>query len=876
MSIATRKKTRDLPGAPLESDAFFGLSEDLCCVLRADDGVFVGVNSAWTQILGWPTAQLEGQQIAGLLHPDDEPAMAAATRTAAGGAPDQRVSTRVRAAGGGYVGVAWKLRSDGPTLLAIGRVEEHAAIEYELIDFVFAAVGAGVCRLSADGRIVAVSDHYCELLGVSRGALIGSFPPQAGSDPTERTSMLDVAAAARNGDARRAAVEITRGDGSRVMFGLVGLSLPGPAQPGADALVVVRDLAREERAGQELEDTRRWLRDVAASTGQGVWIGDAAGDAEWVDPQLARMLGVLPASVLARSFEMLVPVALRGQVRAALDGARRERITREIETRLTSSDGAEIPAVVGFHALPGDQGRNGAIVATVTRINGSRPDDAAVSKQTELLDVLGAAVMALDKRGRIVHWNEAARRLAGFTAAEAEGQPGVPLLMPDAAPAERAAMRDALDSVGSWQGPITMRRKDGVAIPIHAHVVRPQSRHGAFAAVAVAIDMSQHKDTESKLEDARGYLSAVASTMAEGLFALTPDGRLAYMNENAERMLGWRLEEVKGRYMHSAVHYQRPDGSGYPAHECPMLRAAQAGQTISVAEDHLTRKDGTLIPVEYTTAPIRTARGSRGTVVVVRDISHRRAEQQRAETELEGVAWVSRLRDAIDNDRLLVFAQPIVDMATGVTDRYELLVRMLVDGDVVAPCEFLPHAEENGLIGEIDRWVVHQAAKLAASGTAVQLNVAAQSIADPTLVADVGRILRETGADPAKLTFEITEAALLTEEDATRAFAEAATRLGCQLALEDFGTRYGGFAHLKRLTVQYLKIDIEFVRDLLEDESSAHVVKAIVDLAHSFGQKTIAEGVEEPETLERLRSLGVDFAQGYLIGRPAPVRELIG
>jgi PAS domain S-box-containing protein len=864
-------------GGPAEQpDPFFDLAEDPCCILGLEDGAFIRVNRAWTEAFGWPAAQLTGQLLAGLAHPDDRPALTAALRAAGGGAGDERVVARLRGSHGNHLEVAWKLRGSDTVLFVTGRLRDEVPVEQELVDFVFGAVGAGVCRVSADGRIAGVNDRYVELVGVPRDELVGSFPPQAGADPLERSDTLDVAAAARNGEARRAARDLTCGDGLRRRFELVGLPLPGPANARADALVAIRGLEREHAVAQELESSGRWLRDLAAVAGQAVWIGDAAGDAEWIDPRLTRMVGVPAEALLARSFETLVPVALRGQVRAALDGARRERVTREIETRLASSDGAEMAVVVRFHPVPDEHGRHSAVVATVARVGSGRRDDEQSSTQTDLLDVLGAAVMALDKRGRIVHWNEAARRLSGFTRADAEGQPGMALLMPDTAPADTRVMLDALRDARLWQGTVAMRRKDGLSIPVHVHVVRPASSRGSLSAVAVAIDMSEHKETESRLEDARGYLSAVVNSMAEGLFALTPDARIAYMNENAEKMLGWRLSEVKGRYMHATVHYQRADGSGYPAHDCPMVRAAKNGQTTSAKEDHLTRKDGSLVPVEWTATPIRTARGSRGTVVLVRDISHRPADRQRAENELEGLAWVSRIRDALDNDRLILYAQPIVDVATRSAVQHELLLRMLVDGEVVAPGEFLPHAESHGLIGQIDRWVVMQGANLAAAGRTVQINLSAQTISDATIAGDVERILRESGADPANVVFEITEKALHEQEEAAHAFADAMHRIGCELALDDFGTRYGGFKYLKRLPVRYLKIDNEFVGDLLEDESSVHVVSAVVDLAHAFGHKTVAEGVEDEATLDRLRSLGVDLAQGYLLGRPAPVRDVLG
>jgi EAL domain-containing protein (putative c-di-GMP-specific phosphodiesterase class I) len=127
------------------------------------------------------------------------------------------------------------------------------------------------------------------------------------------------------------------------------------------------------------------------------------------------------------------------------------------------------------------------------------------------------------------------------------------------------------------------------------------------------------------------------------------------------------------------------------------------------------------------------------------------------------------------------------------------------------------------------------------------------------------------GADPANIVFEITETALMTNLEAGQAFATGVTDIGCGLALDDFGTGYGSFTYLKMLKITYLKIDIEFVRDLATNRANQHLVKAIVSIAQGFGLRTIAEGVEDLETLELLREYGVDQAQGFYIGRPQPV-----
>jgi EAL domain-containing protein (putative c-di-GMP-specific phosphodiesterase class I) len=134
--------------------------------------------------------------------------------------------------------------------------------------------------------------------------------------------------------------------------------------------------------------------------------------------------------------------------------------------------------------------------------------------------------------------------------------------------------------------------------------------------------------------------------------------------------------------------------------------------------------------------------------------------------------------------------------------------------------------------------------------------------------------IQRSGADPKKIVFEITETALVSAEPAARVFVESLHALGCKVALDDFGTGYGGFTYLKQLPVDFLKIDIEFVRDVQTNSASYNVVRSIVSLAAGFGLKTVGEGVEDEATLNLLRELGVDYGQGFHIGRPAPLETL--
>jgi EAL domain-containing protein (putative c-di-GMP-specific phosphodiesterase class I) len=239
---------------------------------------------------------------------------------------------------------------------------------------------------------------------------------------------------------------------------------------------------------------------------------------------------------------------------------------------------------------------------------------------------------------------------------------------------------------------------------------------------------------------------------------------------------------------------------------------------------------------------------------------------------VDKLPWIGRLQDALAKDRFTLYSQPIIDVRTREVVQRELLLRLRdPGGEIIAPGSFLRIAEEYGLIGAIDRWVIAQAAEITAMGEPVEVNVSARSISDPTVLDYIERCVGETGADPTRMVFEITETALIQDEAAARRFAERLQAIGCRVALDDFGTGYGGFTYLKRLRVDFLKIDIEFVRDLVTNPASRHVVQAVVALARGFGLQTVAEGVEDAETLALLPAFGVDFAQGYHIGRPAPL-----
>jgi diguanylate cyclase (GGDEF)-like protein len=238
------------------------------------------------------------------------------------------------------------------------------------------------------------------------------------------------------------------------------------------------------------------------------------------------------------------------------------------------------------------------------------------------------------------------------------------------------------------------------------------------------------------------------------------------------------------------------------------------------------------------------------------------------------LTWADRIRAAIEEERIVVHAQPILDLRSHCVAREELLVRMLdEDGDVIPPSSFLPTAERLGLIVEIDRLVLGKAIELAGRSQPIAINVSGASLCEPALIEDV-RVAIAAGLNPAWLDFEITETAAITNMQDARTFARTVTGMGCGLGLDDFGTGFSSFSYLKELPVQHLKLDVEFIRDLPRSPTDQKLVHAMVQFAKAFGQETVAEGIEDADTLAMVRAFEIDYAQGFHIGEPALVERV--
>ncbi|WP_163647730.1 EAL domain-containing protein [Modicisalibacter sp. 'Wilcox'] len=260
---------------------------------------------------------------------------------------------------------------------------------------------------------------------------------------------------------------------------------------------------------------------------------------------------------------------------------------------------------------------------------------------------------------------------------------------------------------------------------------------------------------------------------------------------------------------------------------------------------------------------------------------HQLSMVHRSREELQQrVYWVERIRQALRDDDFELVLQPILHLADNSVRHYEALLRMHGDnGNPVMPGLFIPIAERSGQIVELDRWVLRHGLKLLARlqrrGISLAVNLSGQSLHDPELTGFLADALAASGADPRRLILEVTETAAVTDFATARGVLQGIRELGCRTALDDFGVGFSSFHYLGQLPADYIKIDGSFIQKLIDSPEDRLIVKAIADIANGFGKRTIAEFVDRESMLPLLAAYGITYAQGFYIGRPMAVADVI-
>jgi diguanylate cyclase (GGDEF)-like protein/PAS domain S-box-containing protein len=660
------------------------------------------------------------------------------------------------------------------------------------------------------------------------------------------------------------------------------------------ATTTATDISQRKRAEREL----RRLADAVELGRDAVISIDLQSRVRHWNQGAERLLGYSAAEAVGRSLCELTAVTQepRNQIPRMLAG----EPAYQYETSGRRKDGTVIEVLITFSPWTVD-GRVLGATAIVSDLTERKQAERERERLAAAAEFATDAIISTDREGVVRHWNQGATRLYGYSPQEAVGMHVRELTV--SVEEFTGSMRKVLDGQ-RLQYETKRTRKDGTVIDVRT-TITPWTVDGEIVgSTGVSLDLTERK----KLEDGLQYLAdhdPLTSLYGRRRFTdeLERQLRLAARGPRPPALVLFDVDHLK------AVN----DTNGHVAGDALLKTFADVLRSRARASDVVARLGGDefavilpeagksdaltvahdireLLRATWGAPPVTVSAGivvltgheeiTADEMLVCGDSALYEAKEHGGDQariysgQADGVlTWVKRIRDAITDDRLVLHSQPIIDLRTGQVTHRELLIRMLgLDGELIAPGRFIPTAERFGLIGEIDRWVTDAGLRLAIHGTPVAINLSGHSIGDEAIIAAT-HAAAARGLAPDTVIFEITETAALGNLAAARAFAAMLAGDGCAVALDDFGTGFGSFTYLKHIPARYINIDIEFVRELTTNDTDQEVVKAIVGIARSLGKHTIAEGVENPETLALLREYGVDYAQGFHIARPQPLTE---
>ncbi len=589
------------------------------------------------------------------------------------------------------------------------------------------------------------------------------------------------------------------------------------------------------------------------------------------------------------------------------------------------------PAILALRCLPGRTpaseflALNRELVrqqAALRKLEASRRElENEHEKAIVTLQSIGDAVITTDRAGRVETMNPVAVALTGWSAEAALGQPLAEVFrivneitrQPAADPVARCLKEGCIVGLANHTALLS---RDGTEYVIEDSAAPIRNRHGdILGAVLVYRDVTGDRLARRQLEylaqhdtltglNNRYYFEQQLKTAVQ----VARRGQMYYVllyidldqfkmvNDTAGHGAGDELLTEVARLFagrtRQADTLARLGGDEFGV----LLIDVGPDEAVRIAEDFVAALSGfqfswegrhyditpsvgiTMID-QHTTAPAEALRRADIACYVAKRDGRNRAHMYDPEDEqqlamLGELSLVRDLREALATDRFTLHFQPIVHTASGGHVMHEALVRMVgVDGELITPGTFIPVAERYGLMPLVDRWVVATALKhisaCAENRPTLSVNLSGASLGDTDLLQLLTSYLGRDASLGKSLVLEITETAAVSHIERAGEFMRELKRLGCQFALDDFGTGFSSFAYLKHLPVDYVKIDGTFVRDIVTDPVDQAMVRSINHIAHSLGKETIAEFVENDEILRHLREFGVDYVQGYHIGRPA-------
>lgn len=692
--------------------------------------------------------------------------------------------------------------------------------------------------------------------------------------------------------------------------------ISGLADQVANAVDGVRLIDARKEAEQALRESERSFRLLFADNPHPMWVFESG---------TGRFLEVNTAAITHYGYSREAFLSMTiADIRPPEDVAKLAEVTgadeksHDREWRHTLRDGRVIDVHVRANKI--EFGGRKAKLVVAEDITERKRSEAAQARLTAIIEATTDLVSIADSETRQIFLNHAGRRMLGLA-----DDDDIESRMTDDRPAwaQDVLVSQAIPSAirdGAWSGELAYLDRTGLEIPVSQVLLCHKQLSGEVEFFSTtARDVSERKRIERQLAHLADHDSLtglvnrrrLAEELDRRLLEARRDGQSVAVllidvdqfkdvNDSRGHMAGDELlaslADLLRERLRATDIISRQGGD-----EFVLVVSTFDGDAPRLLGEDLVRLIGEHaftvggLPLRVTVS-IGLARfpedGSTGAELLSRaDLAMYRGKERgrnqlcsyeaSAEWEKQTVSrldWYQRIRYALEHDRFVLLAQPILDLRTHRVTSYELLLRMQSSrGELILPGMFLDTAERSGLIHEIDRWVACRAIRLlaehqdAGGDITFEVNLSGKAFDDDGLLQAISDELTSTGVDPRNLIFEVTESAAISSLSEAQRFIQTLRGLGCRFALDDFGIGFSSFNHLKHLAVDYLKIDGSFIRDLANSNVDQHLVKAMVGLARALGKATIAEYVNDEATIRILEAYGVEYAQGYHIGRPGPI-----
>ena len=664
------------------------------------------------------------------------------------------------------------------------------------------------------------------------------------------------------------------------------------------------------------------------------WEWDLATDALVLSDNVTEVLGSAPDQVwrTAAAFTEAIVPEDRERFAAAMRRCLRGGEDLSVEIRVAAPDGRPRWISERARALRDSGGRALRVIGIAHDIDQRKRAEDALASEKERAQVtlasIGDGVIRTDAAGRVDYLNPVAERLTGWSAAEAMGRPVAEVFQvvdeaghaPLFDPVERCLREERVVELPGYS---LLLRRDGVEFSIRdsvAPLCDPEGR--ATGAVLVFKDVTELRGMEretsflarhdpltgliNRREFENRLQGCLRTAQEEGrlhaLFYLDLD-EFKVVNDTSGHLAGDEMLKQVTALLRAQL---RPgdvlarlggDEFGVLLQDTSPQRARQIAESLRAVvkgfrflwQERIFEVGVSigLVLLDAATGDMTQALSAADAACyVAKEGGRNRVHEYQPDDTLVAerygeMQWIHRIHKAFEEQRFCLYQQRIrpISAEAGRQPLCEIFIRMLDEqGRIASPGAFIPAAERYHLIPSIDRWVVHAAFQALSRGPLARgedalfaINLSGQSIGEESFLDYVARELESSGIPPHRICFEITETAAVGNLARATRFIAVLKGLGCRFVLDDFGSGLSSFAYLKNLRVDFLKIDGEFVRDMAGSSVQRALVESINQIGHVMGIRTIAEAVEDEATLEALREIGVDYAQGYAVAAPEPL-----